>query len=66
VSAVAKEMGLVEPTWRNWVNAFDAGKFNDPGAKQATPEAMELVHQTAGLDRRDRAGRRRSRVAAWP
>ena len=64
MSAVAKEMGLVEPTRRNWVKAFDAGKLNDSGAKQVTPEAMELVHQTAGWT--GEIGRRRSRAAAWP
>jgi transposase len=42
VSAVAKEMGLVEQTLRNWVKAFDAGKLNGAGAPKATPEAMEL------------------------
>jgi transposase-like protein len=42
VGAVAKEIGLVEQILRNWVKAFDAGQLNDPGAKQVTPEAMEL------------------------
>lgn len=26
--AVAKELGLIEQTLRNWVKAFDAGKLN--------------------------------------
>jgi transposase len=42
VSAVAKEMGLVEQTLRNWVKAFDAGTLNGAGAAKVTPEAMEL------------------------
>ncbi len=40
--AVAKELGLIEQTLRNWVKAFDAGKLNGPGTKQVTPEQMAL------------------------
>jgi len=40
--AVAKELGLIEQTLRNWVKAFDAGKLNGAGTKQVTPEQMEL------------------------
>jgi transposase len=40
--AVAKELGLIEQTLRNWVKAFDAGKLLPPGAKSITPEQMEL------------------------
>ncbi len=40
--AIAKELGLIEQTLRNWVKAFDAGKLNGPGTKQVTPEQMEL------------------------
>jgi transposase len=40
--AVAKELGLIEQTLRNWVKAFDAGKLNGAGAKKVTPEEMEL------------------------
>lgn len=39
---VARELGLIEQTLRNWVKAFDAGKLNGPGTKQVTPEQMEL------------------------
>jgi transposase len=42
VGVVAKEMGLVEQTLRNWVKAFDAGMLNGPGAPKVAPEAMEL------------------------
>ena len=42
VSGVAKELGLVEQTLRNWVKAAEAGKLNGPGAKPITPEQMEL------------------------
>ena len=40
--AVAKELGLIEQTLRNWVKAAVAGKLNAPGAKVVTPEEMEL------------------------
>lgn len=39
---VAKELGLIEQTLRNWVKAAEAGKLNGPGAKPVTPEQMEL------------------------
>ena len=42
IGAVARELGLIEQTLRNWVKAFDAGKLNGPGTKQVTPEQMEL------------------------
>ncbi len=45
--AVAKELGLIEQTLRNWVKAFDAGKLNGPGTKQVTPEQMELSRMRA-------------------
>ena len=42
VGAVARELGLVEQTLRNWVKAAAAGKLNGAGAKVVTPEEMEL------------------------
>ena len=42
VSAVAKDLGLVEQTLRNWVKAAKAGKLNAPGSKPVTAEQMEL------------------------
>jgi transposase len=42
IGAVAKELGLVEQTLRNWVKAAKAGKLSAPGAKAITPEQMEL------------------------
>jgi transposase len=42
IGAVAKELGLVEQTLRNWVKAAKAGKLSAPGAKAITPEEMEL------------------------
>jgi transposase len=42
VGAIAKELGLVEQTLRNWVKAADAGKLNVAGGKVVTPEQMEL------------------------
>ena len=42
IASVAKELGLIEQTLRNWVKAAKAGKLNPPGAKKITPEQMEL------------------------
>lgn len=42
VGAVARELGLIEQTLRNWVKAAAAGKLNGPCAKVVTPEQMEL------------------------
>ena len=42
VGAVAKDLGLIEQTLRNWVKASDAGKLKGAGGKVVTPEQMEL------------------------
>ena len=42
VGAVAKELGLIEQTLRNWVKAAAAGKLNGAGAKVVTLEEMEF------------------------
>ncbi len=42
MSVVAKDLGLIEQTLRNWVKAADAGKLNGVGGKVVTPEQMEL------------------------
>jgi len=42
IGAVARDLGLVEQTLRNWVKAAKAGKLNPPDARQVTPEQMEL------------------------
>jgi transposase len=42
VGAVAKDLGLIEQTLRNWVKAAASGKLNGAGAKVVTPEQMEL------------------------
>lgn len=42
VGVVAKDLGLIEQTLRNWVKAADAGKLNGAGGKVVTPEQMEL------------------------
>lgn len=41
LAGVAKELGLVEQTLRNWVKAAAAGKLAGAG-KAVTPEEMEL------------------------
>jgi transposase len=40
--AVAKELGLIEQTLRNWVKAAAAGTLNGVGATVVTPEQMEF------------------------
>jgi len=42
LAAVAKDLGLIEQTLRNWVNAAKAGKLSAAGGKPVTPEQMEL------------------------
>ena len=42
VGSVARDLGLVEQTLRNWVKAAKAGKLQAPGTKAVTPEQMEL------------------------
>ena len=42
IGTVAKELGLVEQTLRNWVRAASSGRLNPVGAKVVTPEQMEL------------------------
>jgi len=42
IGSVAKDLGLIEQTLRNWVKAADAGKLNGTGGKVVTPEQMEL------------------------
>ena len=41
IGAVAKELGLVEQTLRNWVKVAAAGKLAGAGGKAVTPEEME-------------------------
>lgn len=42
VGAVARELGLIEQTLRNWAKAAAAGKLNGPGSKVVAPEQTEL------------------------
>jgi len=42
IGLVAKELGLVEQTLRNWVKLAAAGKLNGAGTKVVTPEQMDL------------------------
>ena len=42
ISVVARDLGLIEQTLRNWVKVADAGKLNGVGGKIVTPEQMEL------------------------
>jgi len=47
IGAVAKDLGLVEQTLRNWVKAAARGNLNPPGGKAVTPEQMELSRMRA-------------------
>ncbi len=42
IDLVAKELGLVEQTLRNWVKLTEADKLNGKGTKVVTPEQMDL------------------------
>ena len=42
IAKVARELGLVEQTLRNWVKAAKNGKLNPPMTKAVTPEQMEF------------------------
>ena len=42
IGPVARDLGLIEQTLRNWVKAAKQGKLNAPGGKAVTPEQMEL------------------------
>jgi len=42
LTKVARELGLVEQTLRNWVKAEKKGKLGPAGGKAVTPEQMEL------------------------
>ncbi len=41
IGLVAKELGLVEQTLRNWVKMAAAGKLTAAGTKVVTPEQMD-------------------------
>ena len=47
IGPVARDLGLVEQTLRNWVKAAKHGKLNAPGGKAVTPEQMELSRMRA-------------------
>ena len=42
VAKVARDLGLVEQTLRNWIKAAKNGKLRAVGSKVITPEQMEL------------------------
>ena len=42
VGSVARDLGLVEQTLRNWVKLAKAGKLPAAGTTAVTPEQMEL------------------------
>ena len=42
IAAVARDLGLVEQTLRDWVQSASSGKFNAPRARKAAPEQTEV------------------------
>jgi len=63
--AVAKELGLIEQTLRNWVKAAAAGTLNGAGAKVVTPEQMELSRLRAENVRLKRANEILKKATAY-
>lgn len=55
VAAVAKEMGLVEQTLRNWVKGAESGLLNGVSPPKVTEQAMELSRRRAENARLKRA-----------
>ena len=47
VGVVAKGLGLIEQTLRNWVKTATAGRLSGAGGKVVTPEKMELFRLRA-------------------
>lgn len=43
IGAVARELGLVEQTLRNWVKAAEQGKLNPPGGKVVMPKQPRMM-----------------------
>ena len=65
VGAVAKDLGLIEQTLRNWVKAAAAGKLNGAGGKVVTPEQMELSRLRAENIRLKREGEILKKATAY-
>lgn len=51
IGQAAKELGLVDQTLRNWVKAANAGRLRVAGARQITPEQMEVSRLKAEVAR---------------
>jgi hypothetical protein len=43
IAQVARELGLVDQTQRNWVKAAKKGRLNAPGGKAVTPEPLCIL-----------------------
>ena len=65
IGAVAKELGLVDQTLRNWVKAAEAGKLSGAGSKVVTPEQMELSRLRAENIRLKRENEILKKAAAY-
>ena len=51
LTKVARELGLVGQTLRNWVKAAKSGKLDLAGGRSVTPEEMELSRVRAEIAR---------------
>jgi transposase len=49
IAATAAILGLPDQTLHNWLKAHREGRLGGPGAKQVTPEQMELARLRAEL-----------------
>lgn len=65
VGVVARELGLIEQTLRNWVKAAAAGKLNGAGTKVVTPEEMEFSRLRAENIRLQRENEILKKAAAY-
>lgn len=65
IGAVAKDLGLIEQTQRNWVKAADAGKLNGAGGKAITVEQMEFSRLRAENIRLKRENEILKKAAAY-
>ena len=56
VGAVAKELGLVEQTLRNWVKAAKAGKLHAPGLIHHSDRGSQYASHAAQLGESSQGG----------
>src|SRR5678816_1911659 len=65
IGAVAKDLGLVEQTLRNWVKSAKAGKLHPANGKKVTPEQMELSRVRAENARLKMENEKKKKATAY-